>query len=334
MNQKGNVVISFIIPLYGKPNSVIKKLIDKIKSLKFSDVEFIIVYKNSEDFNYDWIHYYGNNNLMIIGPVKDDAQRTFKIVTGAKYVSGKWIQIMDAHHDFYEDILEKRVKQLNNKDNYDLIVSSQKVIRKSISGKEKVIWKTRPRFTSGIWNGTTLWKTSLFERYLNEFSKFNISIADDRTYPIVLFSFEQKLKIFYFAKEGYYKQMIYPKQEVNTTMGSRYNVKLYDSFYQLVHYMSEHTERKSYMHYFGFYYLIANSFAFYNVMWKGKRAIIPTRKIILSTKLPKRIKWPLLFIPWYLLSTIHAPKRYKIRRKLKKEMKHDFEKSIEEKIKL
>jgi hypothetical protein len=54
MNQReNNPLITFVVPLYGKPNSVMKALIDKISVLSIPEVEFIIVYKNSDDYNYD-----------------------------------------------------------------------------------------------------------------------------------------------------------------------------------------------------------------------------------------------------------------------------------------
>ncbi len=320
-SKEENPVISFVIPLYGKPNDILEDLIVKINNLKFDGVEFIICYKNSQEFNYDWLKKEANDKIKIIGPVKAEAQRTFKIIEASKHAKGNWIQIMDAHHDFYKNVLQQKIKLMkeNIYSEFDLLVSSQKIIKRKASGEEFTIWTTHPRTTMGIWNGTTLFKKALFDKWGDEIARdINISIGDDRTYPIVFFAKETNLKIYYFPKNNYYKQMVYELNGVNTTSHSGWNTDLYKSFKILVDYVAVNTTRKSYLRYIGFYFIFMNSFAFYNYTWKGKRAGNETRKIIWNSRLPKRVKWPMMVTPWYLISLPYSIKRYKIRKRLKK----------------
>lgn len=319
--NKSKPIISFVIPLYGKPDFIIKDLINKINSLNVNEVEFIIVYKNSEKFNYDWMKEMSSEKLVIVGPVREKAQRTYKIIKGSSVAKGKWIQIMDAHHDFYPEILKRKINLLKKDkfNNYDLLISSQKIVKRRKNNTEKVIWTTHPRTTMGIWNGTTLFNKDLFEKYGQAIkSSINISIGDDRTYPIMFFANEPNLKLKYFPKEGYYKQMIYEKNGINTTSNSGWNTKLYLSFRMLADWTSANTNRSSFLKYIGFYWIFVNSFAFYNHSWKGKRAAIETRRIIWNSKLPKRIKWPLMITPWYITSLPYSVKRYRIRKKINK----------------
>jgi hypothetical protein len=164
-----------------------------------------------------------------------------------------------------------------------------------------------------------LFKTELFVKHLDHFGVFNHSIGDDRTYPLVLFNYEPNLSIKFYRNEGYYKLMLYETEGINTTTGIGFNTKLYETMHHLLTYVAENTKRESYLKYFTFYYLMFMSFAHYNYMWKGKRAFFGTRRLILSTQLPRRVKWPILLLPWYLTSLSKSAKRYRIRAKIRRQ---------------
>lgn len=118
-------LLDIIVPVYGKNIEIIDNFLKKIISnanVSKLDLRFIIVYKNSNEFNYDPLLKY-NNDFIVVKKSNKDNRRTNKIKDGISISNSKYLLFLDSHHDINFKKIKKFLKYLENNE-LDLVFLS------------------------------------------------------------------------------------------------------------------------------------------------------------------------------------------------------------------
>lgn len=111
-----NKVLDIIIPIFGKEPVYIENNFSKILNEIPNNVNLIFIYKNSEELNYDFLLNYKAENI-IVKKVPQSFQKTNKVKEGIKLSSANWILVLDSHHKFTINGLNRIIKKLENSKN-------------------------------------------------------------------------------------------------------------------------------------------------------------------------------------------------------------------------
>ncbi len=113
--MKNKYTLSIIIPCFGKRNEVVLRTLEsaaKVKNNNPDKIEIIFVYKNSIDYNYDWV----KKNIDINKVIKVDdsnAKKTRKIYEALLKTNSKYSYILDADDILVDKYFNKLIDNLN-----------------------------------------------------------------------------------------------------------------------------------------------------------------------------------------------------------------------------
>lgn len=116
--------LGFVIPCYGKDNDVVRQTMKSvIEALNVSDdAEVVFVYKNLNNFNYDWVSKeFTHQNLKYINVEDTSVKRNFKLLLGIKNINSKYIYPLDADDIINMDHFSKIIHYLKNQNN-DVVI--------------------------------------------------------------------------------------------------------------------------------------------------------------------------------------------------------------------
>ncbi len=174
--MKTGLILSLIIPCYGKTDSIVRESLKtaNLQLEKHSDkVEVIFVYKNLNDFNYDWVSQ-EFSNFKVFKVEDTTVKRTYKIKEGLKHASGKYFYTLDPD-DFINDIyFENILKKLSLMDAEVVVMdyilrnldSSKKPKYVKMSRNNKVILREFYGFPG---NYNVMYKTEHFKAHVVDF---------------------------------------------------------------------------------------------------------------------------------------------------------------------
>lgn len=115
-----NKLLSIVIPVFGKEPKMIMSNLDKLthecNDLLQKNIEIIIIYKNSNELNYDGLMSLGSRNSVIVKKVDNDFKRTKKILEAINNSNGKYILELDAHHSIDSNGLKYFLKEIEEWD--------------------------------------------------------------------------------------------------------------------------------------------------------------------------------------------------------------------------
>lgn len=169
-----NKVVDIIVPVYGKDPKYIFDNLEEI-ALKLNDeCGMIIVYKNSDKFNYDLLKKLESNNVLVF-EVDTNSQKTDKLILAVEKSNSKYIVPMDSHHSI---IVENLIQSLDLfKKSNNLIFSMEKFEINIDDGVEvigKVGWLTA---------GSYVLNTQILKKVIKEID-YRVTFSDDLTFPL------------------------------------------------------------------------------------------------------------------------------------------------------
>lgn len=128
--------ISVIIPVYNAEN-YLKKCIDSVYNQEKDNIELIIVNDGSTDNSLNIINQYKSNDKIAIKIITQKNQGIIGArITGYKNATGKYIAWLD-NDDFIDKLMYKKMYELAELNNADMVICNYKFYPHSIKTKQK-----------------------------------------------------------------------------------------------------------------------------------------------------------------------------------------------------
>lgn len=190
--------LSIIVPIYGKDPLTTFNNLKEVVATSNKNVEFILIYKNSDLLNYDILKMLERENI-IVEKVDCNFKRTNKIKLGISLANSKYLFVLDSHHSLDKNGLEKLILYLHSS-NDDLIFTIPKQLNVDTS---EVIINDYDSTTAGRY----IVKTGISKHAISNVD-FDIVYHDDWTLGMSFTYYKYDIKInwwkdcFYIKKFG------------------------------------------------------------------------------------------------------------------------------------
>lgn len=191
-------ILTIIIPVYGKDEELVFNNLKDITSNVNDEIEFVIVYKNSEIFNYDSILSIAENRKnIIIKKLPESVKRTSKVLEAIKLSNNsKYTFVLDSHHSLDHKGINKLLRFLK-KEKSDIVftIPIEYNVDTKTSDRNKIMATTAGRY---------IFKT---EKLINNIEKINFDVIFHDDWTCGLYTIFKKEPI----KSTWYKRKFYIK---------------------------------------------------------------------------------------------------------------------------
>lgn len=269
------VLLEIIIPVYGKSLSLVENLINYLNSFSIQkDIRFILVYKNSNLFNYDALRKYDSKYIRIF-QVSEDSKRTKKIIKGINESNSEYILFLDAHHSIDFIKISKFLDELKNT-KADIIFTSVYEVNVDVkkSCKSTVFATTAGRY---------LLKSSLIKSITNKVD-FDVIFHDDWSMGLLVLFNYQILDIIWMENPFYLKNYGEELSNTKNKIDPSSSLKKFEDSLVILNYFGKRIELNR-VYNPNFWVM------FYRLYLENIRNYMNAHEVVFSTMLKTKLKY-------------------------------------------